>query len=108
MISKTHFVKLAEAYKNQWEYENKVDRYVRKTAKQFGNDADFLGLSTNCTKLMDAVLDVLGVDFAYYCFDCNGDFAKFSRNITFKDGTHPEVRNLEDLYDFAVNEGSIK
>lgn len=108
MITQQQFIKLAEAYKSQWEYENEVDEFIRKAAKKYGNDADFLGLSANCTRLMDAVADVLGEDFAYYCFDCDGDFATFNDNTTLKNGAHPSVHSLEELYDFAVSQGSIE
>lgn len=108
MITKKQFVKLAEAFISQVEYEEEVSKMILETAKKHGKDADFLGLTCDSSWLLDALLDIMGEDFAYYHYDCNKSFEQFNKNITMADGSHPDVHSLEDLYDFAVKEGSIE
>lgn len=108
MITKKQFVKLAEAFISQVEYEEEVSDMIRKMAKKHGKDADFLGLTCDSSWLLDALLDIMGEDFAYYHYDCNKSFEQFNKKITMADGSHPDVHSLEDLYDFAVKEGSLE
>jgi hypothetical protein len=108
MITKKQFVKLAEAFISQVEYEDELSDTVQAVAKKYRRGIDFLGLPSDSEVLLDAVLNILGDDFSYYHFDCNKSFEQFNKNITMADGSHPNVHSLEDLYDFAVKEGSIE
>lgn len=108
MITKTQFVKLAEAFMAQVDYEEEVRKMILETAKKHRRDADFLGLTCDSSWLLDALLDVLGDDFCYYYYDCSKSFEQFNKKITMVDGSHPDVHSLEDLYDFAVKEGSLE
>ena len=108
MITKKQFVKLAEAFMSQVEYEEEVSQMISKMAKKHKRDSVFLGLTCDSSWLLDALLDVLGEDFCYYYYDCRKSFGKFNKNITLADGSHPNIHSLEDLYDFVVKEGSIE
>lgn len=108
MITKKQFVKLVEAFISQSDYEEEVSKMILETAKKYGKDADFLGLTCDSSWLLDALLDIMGGDFAYYYYDCNKSFEQFNKNVTMADGGHPDVHSLEDLYDFAVKEGSLE
>lgn len=108
MISKEQFVKLADAYMRQDKYESELESAIFKVARDNEHPVDFLGLPYQSHLVSKAVLDVLGDDFGYYYFYCGGSFKQFNKNIQFKDTSHPDVKNLDDLYDFAVKEGSIK
>ena len=108
MITKKQFVKLAEALISQVEYEEELSDTVHAVAKKYRRGTDFLGLPSDSEVLMGAVLNILGDDFSYYHFDCNKSFEQFNEKITMADGSHPDVHSLEDLYDFAVKEGSLE
>lgn len=104
MISKEQYVHLAEAYIRQGEYEYELQDTVRQTAKKYGLSTDFLGRSEETGIIMGAVLDLLGDDFSYYFYECDGDFAKFNDGVCSMEGKHPNVHSLEDLYDFTMEE----
>ena len=108
MITNKQFVKLAEAFIAQVEYEEEVSKMILKTAKKHGKQTDFLGLTYDSSGLLDALSDVLGYDFCYYYYDCSKSFEQFNKKITMTDGSHPDIHSLEDLYDFAVKEGSLE
>ena len=108
MITKEQFKKLAKAYIKQEKYEDEITNAIYQVAKENEQETDFLGLPCRSGYLLEAILDILGDDFCYYHYDCENSFTKFSKNITYKDGSHPNVKTLDDLYDFAVEEGSIK
>lgn len=108
MITQKQFVKLAGAYIQQDKYEFDVLDTIRSVAEKHKQETDFLGLPYRCGFFMEAVLDILGDDFSYYHYECEDDFEEFNSRITLKDGSHPSVHSLEDLYNFGVKEGSIK
>ena len=108
MLTREQFVKLAEAVVEHDNYAEDLRKCIIKTAKKHGQDVDFLGLPMQFVTLEDAIVDILGSDFSYWMFDCNQSFEKFNNRITFKDGSHPDVSSFDDLYDFAVEEGSLK
>lgn len=106
-MNKDIFVKLAEGYIRQESYEDEFRDLVYSTAGKYGQDKDFLGLPLGTNKIMNPVLDILGDDFSYFHYDCRNDFERFNNNIKLADGGHPNVHSLEDLYDFAKEQGSI-
>lgn len=107
-MNKENFVKLAEGYIRQENYEDEFRDLVYSTAGKYGQEKDFLGLPLGTSKIMNPVLDILGDDFAYFHYDCKDDFGKFNNNTELADGSHPDVHSLEDLYDFAKKQGSIQ
>lgn len=107
-MNKETFVKLAEGYLAQEKYEEELQDVIRSSAVSHGQEIDFLGLPVGTNLIMSPVIDVLGEDFSYFCYDCNRDFNKFNKGITLKDGTHPNIRSLSGLYKFAKEQGSIK
>ena len=106
-MNKETFVKLAEGYIRQENYEDEFRDLVYSTADKHGQEKDFLGLPLGTSRIMNPVLDILGDDFSYFHYDCRGSFEKFNNNIKLADGSHPNVHSLEDLYDFAKEQGSI-
>lgn len=104
MISKEQYVHLAEAYIQQEKYEDELRNTIKLTAKKYGQRGDFLGLCSGDGIIMEAVLDLLGDDFSYYFYECDGDFAKFNDGVCSMEGKHPNVHSLEDLYDFTMEE----
>lgn len=107
MNKKETFVKLAEGYIRQDKYEDEFRDMVNDLAEKHKQDIDFLGLPFGTNAIMSPVLDALGDDFSYFHYDCGDDFNKFNKNITLKNGSHPKVHSLEDLYDFTKEQGSI-
>lgn len=106
-MNKDIFVKLAEGYIRQESYEDEFRDLIYSTAGKYDQDKDFLGLPLGTNKIMNPVLDILGDDFSYFHYDCRNDFERFNNNIKLADGGHPNVHSLEDLYDFAKEQGSI-
>lgn len=107
MIKKEQFVKLAQACLNQDNYEHELRDKIESIAEKYKQDTDFLGLPMLCDELISAVIDVLGEDFSYLLYDCQGDFDEFNKNTTNNDGSHPDIHSLEELYDYVVLEGSV-
>lgn len=108
MISKKVFITLAEAYMRQEKYNSEIYRFIKEAAKKYGQTPDFVGLSSDDSVITRAVVDVLGDDFSYYYYDCGHDYDEFNNNIYLADGGHPAVHSLGELYDFSVENGSIK
>lgn len=106
-MNKEIFVKLAEGYIRQEHYEDEFRDMVNDLAGKHKQDIDFLGLPFGTNAIMSPVLDVLGDDFSYFHYDCKDNFEKFNDNIKLADDSHPNVHSLEDLYDFAKEQGSI-
>lgn len=108
MLCKKEFVALAEGYIKQEKYEDEFGNAVRNLAVEHKQETDFLGIPFGTNAIMSPVLDVLGEDFSYYHYDCGDNFNKFNKNIKLADGSHPNVRSLGGLYEFAKEQGSIK
>ena len=103
-LTKEQFVKLGEAYLKDSNYLNKIDSFMFNTAREYGIETDFLGESySQGSNLFRAVYDILQDKddwFGYFICECEQDWDKFNTNIELKDGTHPNVHSLEELYDF--------
>ena len=112
-MDKETFVKLAQGYIRQESYEDEFRDLIYSLAGKHGQEKDFLGLPLGTSKIMNPVLDILGDDFAYFHYDCKDSFEKFNdnnyvNNTKLADDSHPNVHSLEDLYDFAKEQGSIQ
>ena len=102
-LSKEAFIKLAEAYSKQENYESDLRSNLNLITKRYEVYIGFIGLPNSSELIMDVVLDLLGDDFSYYFYDCNKDFDKFNKNTTLADGTHPNVRDFGGLWEFGQN-----
>lgn len=100
-LSKEAFVKLAEAYSKQEKYENELKNSVHSLAEKYKIYAGFIGLTNTSDLIMDVALDLLGDDFSYYFYDCDGSFDRFNKNTTLADESHPNVSNFEELWEFS-------
>lgn len=103
-MGKNEWVKLADAYIKEAAYWHSLYHMKIKLAKEHGVGTDFVGNDYFDGPLTSTVEDLLGDDFCYWCFDCNQSFKKFNAGVTLKDGTHPHVESLGDLYDLSREE----
>lgn len=100
-LSKEAFVKLAEAYSNQENYEKDLISHLNLITKRYEVYIGFIGLPNSSELIMDVVLDLLGDDFSYYFYDCDASFDRFNKNTTLADGTHPNVKDFGELWEFS-------
>lgn len=104
-LSKEAFIKLAEAYSKQENYEKELSNNLETINEKYKVYMGFVGFPSASDLIMDVVLDLLGEDFSYYFYDCNESFDKFNKNTTLADGTHPNVNNFGELWEFSQKYG---
>lgn len=104
-LSKEAFIKLAEAYSMQENYEKELSNNLEAINEKYKVYMGFIGLSNSSDLIMDVVLDLLGDDFSYYFYDCNESFDKFNKNILLRGGKHPNVNNFGELWEFNQKYG---
>lgn len=104
-LSKEAFIKLAEAYSRQENYEKELSNNLETINEKYKVCMGFIGLSNSSELIMDVVLDLLGDDFIYYFYDCDESFAKFNKNILLEGGKHPNVNNFGELWEFNKKYG---
>lgn len=100
-LSKEAFIKLAEAYSKQENYEKDLRSHLNLITKRYEICMGFIGLPNTSELIMDVVLDLLGDDFSYYFYDCNEDFNKFNKNTILGGETHPNVKDFGGLWEFS-------
>ena len=100
-LSKEAFIKLAEAYSKQENYEKEVSNNLETINEKYKVYMGFIGLSSSSDLIMDVALDLLGDDFSYYFYDCNEDFNKFNKNTILGGETHPNVKDFGGLWEFS-------
>ena len=101
VLDKDDFVKLAKAFTDFHNYFNELDNLKRKLARKYNQETDFLGCDYFSGNLNGAILDLLGSDYEYWLYDCEGNYDTFNKSVTLADGTHPNVKSLEDLWKFS-------
>lgn len=104
-LSKEAFIKLAEAYSKQESYERDLRSNLNLITKRYEVYMGFIGLPNSSELIMDVVLDLLGEDFSYYFYDYDESFNKFNKNTTLADGTHPNIKDFGDLWEFSQKYG---
>lgn len=104
-LNKEAFIKLAEAYSKQENYEKELSNNLEAVAEKYKVYMGFVGFPSASDLIMDVVLDLLGEDFSYYFYDCGEDFGKFNKNTTLADGTHPNVKDFGELWEFSQKYG---
>lgn len=104
-LSKEAFIKLAEAYSKQNNYEKGLKNSLNSVTETYKTHTDFIGFPISSDLIMDAALDLLGGDFIYYFYDCNEDFDKFNKNILLEGGKHPNVNDFGELWEFSQKYG---
>lgn len=100
-LSKEAFIKLAEAYSKQENYEKELSNNLEAVTEKYKVHMGFIGFPSASDLIMDVVLDLLGEDFSYYFYDYNESFDKFNKNTTLADGTHPNVKDFGELWEFS-------
>lgn len=104
-LSKEAFIKLAEAYSKQENYEKELSNNLEAVTEKYKVYMGFIGFPGSSELIMDVVLDLLGDDFSYYFYDCNESFDKFNKNTTLAGGTHPNVKDFGELWEFSQKYG---
>ena len=107
-LSKEAFIKLAEAYSKQNNYEKGLKNSLNSVTETYKTYTDFIGFPISSDLIMDVVLDLLGNDFSYYLYDCGEDFNKFNKNILLEGGKtpkRPNVNNFGELWEFSQKYG---
>ena len=104
-LSKEAFIKLAEAYSNQEKYEKELSNNIEAINEKYKVYMGFIGLSNSSDLIMNVVLGLLGEDFSYYFYEYDESFNKFNKNTTLADGTHPNVKDFGDLWEFSQEYG---
>lgn len=104
-LDKKAFIKLAEAYSKQENYEKELSNNLETINEKYKVYMGFVGFPSASDLIMDVVLDLLGEDFSYYFYDCNESFDKFNKNTTLADGTHPNVKDFGELWEFSQKYG---
>lgn len=100
-LNKEAFIKLAEAYSKQENYEKELSNNLEAVTEKYKVYMGFVGFPSASDLIMDVVLDLLGEDFSYYFYDCNESFDKFNKNTTLADGVHPTVKDFGELWEFS-------
>lgn len=104
-LNKEAFIKLAEAYSKQENYEKELSNNLETINEKYKVYMGFVGFPNASDLIMDVVLDLLGEDFSYYFYDCNQSLDMFNRNTTLADGTHPNVKDFGELWEFNKKYG---
>lgn len=104
-LNKEAFIKLAEAFSKQENYEKDLRSHLNLITKRYKICMGFIDLPNTSELIMDVVLDLLGDDFSYYFYDCNASFDKFNKNILLEGGKHPNVNNFGELWEFSQKYG---
>lgn len=99
-MTKTEWLKLAKAYIAESGYWHELYELKIKTAEKHGIGTDFVGNDYFDGPLTTAIEDLLGDDFCYWYYDCDQSFEAFNKRTTFADGSHPNVKSLEEIYDY--------
>mgnify|MGYP003308376654 CR=1 FL=1 len=103
-MTKADWLKLADAYIAEAGYWHELHKAKIRIAEAHSIDTDFIGTDYFSGPMLSAVENLLGDDFCYWCYDCDQSFEAFNKRVTFADGSHPNVRSLEELYEFAQEE----
>ena len=104
-LSKEAFIKLAEAFSKQENYEKDLRSHLNLITKRYEICMGFIDLPNTSELIMDVLLDLLGEDFSYYFYEYDASFTKFNKNTTLADGTHPNVKDFGELWEFSQKYG---
>lgn len=100
-LDKETFTKLATAYSMQRNIYDDVENSINSALKKHCVEALPMYMLADLNgAIMDEVLNVLGDEFAYWMYECDQDFDKYCQNIERKDGSHPDVHNFEEMWEF--------
>ena len=101
-MNKKEWIELADAYIKETKYWHELLDSKKTIAKKYKICEDFIGVDYFSGPLTETVEKILGGDFAYWCFDCDKSFDDFNKRVEHADHSHPAVRSLEELYDYAT------
>lgn len=102
-LNKEQWVALAKAV---WQDDCLLDELSeakREINKKYGLDTDFVGDDFGYLRTLTTAVEILGETFDYFLYECDGDFKTFNERVTYtKDNSHPDVHNMEELYDEII------
>jgi len=106
------FKMLAEGFMKQSNYSRELREVMVRTAEKHHATTDFLGLPFDDSPALNAILEAIELfdtsqTFAYFFYECDADYDKFNKNISWeKDGKklHPDCHNLKDLWHYITYE----
>ena len=99
-LSKETFIKLAEAYTKQENYEEELNESIISIIKKNKTYKGFARFPAFSDLIMNVVLDLLGDEFKYYFYNCSEDFNRFNKGHILADGTHLNVKDFGELWEF--------
>lgn len=103
-MTEKNWLRLAYAYMYEAGYWHELYKTKIRIAEEHSIDTDFIGNDYFSGPMTSAVESVLGEDFCYWHYDCSKNFDEFNKKTTLKDGSHPNVHSLEELYELAQEE----
>lgn len=99
-MTKLEWIKLADAFIKEAGYWSELYETKIKLAKKHHIASDFIGNDYFSGPLTSTIEDLLGEDFCYWLYDCGQSYKLFNEKTINKDGTHPDVQSLGELYDY--------
>lgn len=98
-LSKEQWVSLAKAVWQDNRVLDEISEAKRRINKKYGLDTDFVGEDYGYLHTLTVAVEILGEEFDYFLYECDGDFKTFNERVTYiADGSHPDVHSMEDLY----------
>lgn len=98
-LDKKTYIKLAKAYCEHYEYENRVRDFIKDIAEEYFLDKDVIELPVIANLITNVVLELLGIEFEYFFYKYDRSFDKYNSNVTLEDGSHPNVKDFGDLWE---------
>lgn len=101
-LNKENWLVLAKLAIEENSYIDDLDDAIRKVCKEHEHATDFIGTPYDATHVLTVIVGLLGSEFEYLLWDCNADLEQYNKNITFEDGSHPNIKTLEEFYEMEV------
>ena len=98
-LNKDQWVKLAKAVWQDNRALNELSDAKQEINKKYGLETDFVGDDFGYLHTLSVVVEILGEEFDYFLYECDGNFQTFNERVTYiADNSHPDVHSIEDLY----------
>lgn len=104
-LCKEDWVTLTHLIIKEQKYRRELEDSIKKTAEKFAHPLDFLGLPYDASVMESVIVSLLGDDGEYLIWECDGNLETFNKRVTNPDGSHPNIKSLEEYYDKEVKKG---
>lgn len=101
-LCKQDWIILANLAIKEQAYRNELEKCIENTAKKHDRMLDFLGLPYDASLVESVIVSLLGSDGECLIWDCDGSLEKFNQMTYKADGSHPDIKSLEEYYDKEV------